>query len=231
MPTSGESDWSLSAGDVVTQAMIELGVLSSGEEPSDSEMHDGILRLNGMLRHWSGEANLWRESTATVIIPVGDGAVTLPGSVRNVNSVRSVPSVGTPRPLAVWNRDQFYSLPNRSQNGAPVACYIQQGIDGDQLTVWPVPAADITLHLDYSRTAETITAPNETMDMPQEWQEAVIYGLASRVANMFGATRLDPGAVQRVDGRGQALYQQLLDRDRPDSYYFETIDNPRGLYR
>jgi streptomycin 6-kinase len=84
-----------------------------------------------------------------------------------------------------------------------------------------VPSANITLELDYSRAAETVTDPSETVDVPEDWQEALILGLASRMASMFGKARTDGGNVGRIDAKAAALYQHLLDRDRPDSYYFE----------
>jgi hypothetical protein len=96
----------------------------------------------------------------------------------------------------------------------------QRGL-GLSIYVWPVPSTDITLELDYSRAAETVTDPSETVDIPEDWQEAVVMGLAGRCASMFGITRIDPGTVQRIDAKASSLYQRLLDRDRPDSYYFE----------
>lgn len=226
MTTSGLTDWQLTVGDIIRTAMQELGLLSSGEEPEASELTDGMVRLNGLLKSWSTEANMFREATATAVVTGGTGAVTLPGSVRNVSTARLVVSGTYQRQLAPWTRDQYHSLPNRMTTGTPVAFYTSQQIAGDALYLWPVPAANVTLHLDYSRTAETVTDPGETLDIAPEWQEVVYLGLASRMAGMFGATRLDPGLVAEIRQRGQGLYQAMLDRDRPDSYYFEANTGP-----
>jgi hypothetical protein len=114
-------------------------------------------------------------------------------------------------------------IPNRAQttNGGPSVYYLEKGVSGLTIHVWPVPSADIDLEIDYNRIADTVTDPSETLDLPEEWQEAVIMGLASRMASMFGVTRTDPATVQRIDQKAAILYQRLLDRDRPDSYYFE----------
>jgi len=199
--------------------MYELGELSQGEDPSGEEMEDGILRLNAMLRSWSGEGNLFREASGTLTLLAGVASGTLPADVRDVSSVRYVGSFN--RPLAQWNRGQFYSVPNRTQAGTPIAYYVSETISGKTLTVWPVPSTDATLELDYSRVAQTVTDPSETVDVPEDWQEALILGLASRLASMFGTTETAPAKVQRIDVRAQALYQRLLDRDRPDVYVFE----------
>jgi hypothetical protein len=125
--------------------------------------------------------------------------------------------------MGQWNRDQYYMLPNRTQTSSsgPSIWYAQKTTSGITIYVWPVTSTDIDLELDYNATVQTVTDPSETIDVPQEWQEFLILGLASRCASMFGTTRVDPATVQRIDGRASALYQRLLDRDRPDSYYFE----------
>ncbi len=227
MATSGVTDWQVTAGDMVTQAMQELGVLSSGETPEASELSDGIFRLNAMLKSWAGEGNLFREASGTIVIAGGTGAGTLPQGIRDTSSVRHVVNAAYERPLMRWNRAQYYSMPNRTTVGNPSSYYISDTVGGDEIRIWPVPADDVTLHLDYSRGAEIVTGSTQTLDVPQEWNEAVLYGLASRMANMFGATRLDPGAVSMVTQRGAQLYQELLDRDRPDSYFFEPWDGYR----
>jgi hypothetical protein len=89
------------------------------------------------------------------------------------------------------------------------------------LRIWPVPAADITLELDYSRRPFIAETPEDTLDVPQEWHEAIYMGLAARCASMFGADRVSPQTVARIEARAAQLYQRLLDADRPDSYYFE----------
>lgn len=224
MTTSGVTDWPLTASEVIKQALVELGALNSGEEPESTEQDDAMIRLNAMLKSWGGEANLFREGTGTLIVAAGTGAGTLPDDVRDINSVRYVVSATYNRPLTQWNRAQYYAMPNRDQTGNPIAYYVSKTIAGTEIRLWPVPVDEVTLHLDYGRAVETVTSPDETLDIPQEWQEVAILGLAKRCANMFGTTRLDPGTVQRIERDADMLYNRLLDRDRPESYYFEPWD-------
>lgn len=223
MTTSGITSWPLTAEEVVTQALVELGAVSSGEIPTGEEMEDGLLRLNSMLKTWAGEGNLYRETTATVTLTGGSPSVDAPSGTRDISSVRHVVSSTYSRQLAEWNRGQYFSMPNRAQTSSsgPSIYYPAKSISGITIYVWPVPSTNITLELDLSRAAETVTDPSETIDVPEEWQEALILGLASRCASMFGITRTDANTVSRIDAKASALYQRLLDRDRPDSYYFE----------
>lgn len=221
MTTSGITTWPLLAQEIVTQAAYELGAYASGEVLSGEDMEDGIVRLNGMLKVWAGEGNLFRETTTDLTVIAATGTVALPAGARDVSSVRHTVSATNKRQLAEWNRAEYFRLPNRTASGDPTAYYLAKSISGLTLYVWPVPSTNITLEVDYSRLPDVVTDPSETLDLPEEWQEAIIAGLASRMANMFGSTRTDAGTVSRLDQRAAALYQRLLDRDRPDSYYFE----------
>lgn len=221
MATSGVYNWPLTAGEIVQQAMIELGVLNSGDDPDTHEMTDAMVRFNAMLKGWSKKANLWLDEVGTLIVPGGQGAATLQQSVRDINSVRQVVSPTNHRLLAQWNRDEYYSIPNRAAIGNPTCFYVKRDVDSVQIYVWPVPSVDITLHADFSRAAQTITEPGETLDISQEFAETVIFGLASRIANMFGASRIDKATVEDVKGRAAMLEQELFDSDRPDSIVFQ----------
>jgi hypothetical protein len=222
MPTSGVTSWERTAGDVVKSAMVELGVISAEDEPEASEYDEALVRLNGLLKFLATKGAMYREDSGTLTIAGGTGAATLPVTIRDVSSARHIVSSTYQRLLMPWNRAQYYALPNRSQAGANPTIYMtQKTIAGLELRVWPVPAADITLNLDYSRSAEVVTAPDEALDIPQDWQDAITMLLASRCASMFGTDRVSPSSVQRIDGMADSMLNQLLDADRPDSYYFE----------
>ncbi len=225
MPTSGETAWLLTVRDLVKQAMLELGVIAPGEEPDASEMNDCIVRLNAMLKSWATIGGLsFLEGTTTVTVPAATASVALGLGIRSINSARVVESATNHRAMGAFNRSQYHSLPNKVAVGTPTVYYVSDAGETATLNVWPVPAAETTITLDYGRTIETVTDPSETIDIPQEWQEAVYLNLAARIASMFGTTRLDPSTVQDVMGRADRVYGRLLDADRPDSYFFEPYE-------
>lgn len=225
MPVSTNPDWFQTAGQLCLSAAMELGAVGLGDSLEDTEEAEMVNRLNGMLAKFSTDMNMWRDDTATITILGGAGAATLPSEVQNIRSVRYIQSATYKRLMAPWNRDQWLGLPNRAQAGAPTIYYVSQRMDGDQIYVWPVPAADADFEIDYARSFYFIEDPQQTLDMPKEWYEAALYGLAARAANIFGATRLDPQAIARIDAQARKTYDELLDGDRPDSYYFE-YDSP-----
>jgi hypothetical protein len=220
MTTSGVTAWSLTARDMVKASLLELGVISSGEDPEASEMEDCLVRFNGMLKSWQNTTNLFRETTANIVTTPATASVTLSAGIRDVSSVRFVQSATIDRLLYPMGRTDYLSMPNKTTAGSPTMYYLSRQRDAAVLYLWPVSATAATLRIDYSRIAETITDQSETVDVPEEWQETVILGLAERCIGMFGTSRLDPATAANVRQRAGALYSQMLDSDRPDSYRF-----------
>lgn len=225
MPTSGNTVYGYTAGQLMNSAACELGAVGMGDSLKSSEEAEMQRRLNGMLAKWSTDMNMFRETSGTLTITGATGAATLPNDVRGVRSVRHVISSTNKRPLAEWNRDEFYRLPNRTTAGNPSAYFLASGVEAYQIYIWPVPALSITLELDYNRAFYIVEAPEQTIDLPPEWYEALLYGLAARSANIFGTTNIAPQTIARIDTQARDTYQKLLDGDRPDSYYFE-YDSP-----
>lgn len=218
MTTSGVTTWELTARDLITAALRDGRILPSGEDPTADELTDCLLRLNGMLKTMSTKGNLFRDTEVTVSVTAGDPTVTLPADVRDVSGVRQVMSATNERSLFPWTRAQYQMLPNKAAVGNPSIYYLSRGIGAPDLSVWPVPSANISLKIDYSRVAETVINPNETLDLPQEWQQMIYKNLAVECADLFGA-QLSPLYIAKAE----ELYQQFLDSDRPDFYTFETV--------
>ena len=225
MPVSTNPDFFQTVGQLCLSAAMELGAVGMGDSLDASEEAEMITRFNGMLAKWSTEMNQWRDTSATITIVGGTGAATLPSDVQNIRSMRHIQSATYKRLMSPWNRDQYLGLPNRTQTGTPTIYYFSPGLDGVQVYIWPVPVTNQDFELDYARSFFFAEGPEQTADIPKEWYEAALYGLAARSANIFGATRLDPQAVARIDTQARVTYQALLDNDRPDSYYFE-YDQP-----
>jgi hypothetical protein len=214
MPSSGVTAWSLTARDLITQALRELGVLSSGEEPTSDELSDCLVRLVSLLKSLQAKgANLWRESIATATITANVASVALAAGVRDVVAARLV-GISYNRPLAQWERDDYRNVPNRAQAGDPIAYYVEQAVGSRTLYVWPVPTTGKTLELDVIRQVETITDASQTLDFPEEHQEALYTALAVRCAGLFG---VQPGP--ELVARAQQLEREMLDADRPESYF------------
>jgi hypothetical protein len=227
---STQSNWNQTVGQICLSAAMELGAVGIGGTLESAEELEMQNRLNSMLAKWSLKTNLFREASGTVTVDT-TGILTmdanqLGGLVRDIRSARQVLSANNKSLLTPWNRDEYFQIPNRAQTGAnPIAYYLSSQVDAPILYVWPVPTSPVTIELDYNRSFYFAQGPEQNLDVPPEWHEAVLYGLASRSAGIFGTTALDPTKVARCDAQAKTSYEEMLDADRPDSYYFE-YDSP-----
>jgi hypothetical protein len=141
---------------------------------------------------------------------------TLDAGIRSISSARLVNSSTSHRTLWPMDRSQYLSLPNKAAVGAPTMFYLSRERDAAVLYLWPVSATDVTIAIDYDRVPETVTDGSETLDIREELQEAVYANLAVRIAGIFGQ-QAPPELAQRA----ASLEMQMLDAERPDSYFFE----------
>jgi len=214
----------------VARAMKEIGALSSGENPEAEELEDGIQTFNWMLKSMAAEgANLFRTVEGAAIFLADTATVELDPYCSDVLEARLVQSLTFQRPMLRWDLGQYMQLPNKHQPGYPTAYYLSRTIGTLSMSVWPVPNLDMTILYTYARIPEDVLTGAETVDLPQQWTEAAYYSLASRLANMFGATRTDPASVQRVDAMSQMLMTRQLDSDRPASVFMGSYWGPRSF--
>lgn len=220
MTTSGITTGTLIASEIVANAMKKLGVLSSGENPEGSELEDGLSELNWMLKSFAARGlNLWRETEGSAVFAPGVATVVLTPYCLDVTEARLVQSSTFERPLQRWENGQYRQIPNKAQPGYPTAFYPNKQVDSIAMTLWPVPTVSSTVLYTYARITEDVTDGAQTVDIPQEWLEAIQLGLAARLIPLFGVARLAPDTAQDVRRRAQALEQLLLDQDRPASIY------------
>jgi hypothetical protein len=209
--------FSMTARDMVTQAMREIGVLASGENPTSDELSDGILRLNSMLKAYAAKGlNLWRDTDGSVDFAAGVSSMPLPGAL-SVSGVRLVTN-GIDRLMAQWETDQYASLPDKTTRATPVAYTLITATDGLTMQLWPIPDKAYTVRYNYGRITADVVQPSDPVDVPQMFQEAVWMSLAVRLAPTFGKARTDPQTVGLVAQRAAELERDMLDFDRPASY-------------
>ncbi|MES2904823.1 MAG: hypothetical protein V4696_11615, partial [Pseudomonadota bacterium] len=155
MTTSGVTAWSLTARDIITAALQENAIIGLGRTPTAAESEACMVRLNGMLKSWMPGA--FHETTGTVTITGGDASGTLAAGIKRIINAR-LELTSTERQLHEWSRDDYLSLPNKAAVGDPTIFYQARQLAGLTLYVWPVPAANKTLHIDYERVPETVTS-------------------------------------------------------------------------
>lgn len=108
-------------------------------------------------------------------------------------------------PLALYSRQEYMALPNKTANGVPVGVFYDPQTLVGYVYVWPTPfTSDDRIILTIDRQLQIGTATTETLDLPEEWLEPLKFGLAYRLCFEYGITRANSQFIQQE-------YQLLMD--------------------
>jgi hypothetical protein len=196
IPTSGsgQGDTVRTAQDIIKRALRLLGVIATGETPSNDEMQDGLTALNSMIDSWNTEGLMIPVSSReTFSITPSDNEYTM-GSGGDFNTTRPVKIDsaaalidGKEFPVEVLTEQKWRELQDKtSTREYPTALFYSSASPLSTVYLYPVPSASSTLVL-YSRGQITRPATASTsMILAPGYDEALTYGLAIRLAPEYG---------------------------------------------
>lgn len=110
-------------------------------------------------------------------------------------------------PMTQFSRDDYAQQPNKTINGRPCTNYLFEKTLWPTVTVWPVPNNDYDqLSVWRHRQVQDIGSLTQQIEVPQQWMEAIIWMLASRIAFEFPGIAADRRA--EVIQASQAFLQE-----------------------
>ena len=199
--TSGTTTFSITRDDIIKGALRKIGVVAQGEVPTTDQVTEAAFALNTMVKAWEADGMpLWALRTTPITLVAGQTTYTI-GNALTCDVV-------TDKPLKViqaWNRDpvsnidipmriitkqEYAMLGNKTTSGKPIQIYYEPQLDQGSLSLFPTPTTiDETgsvIYITYQRPFEDFNASTDVPDFPQEWYDAVVYGLAVRLAPEYG---------------------------------------------
>lgn len=218
MAVSSSSDFNLTAVDLVTEARRKIGIHETEEPLSAAETTAGLTMLNALLKAWQvggvSFSHYTQGSFALVasdvdyVFGAGGTFTTVPFDIIDVRLTRS----SIDRVMTELSREEYYAIPNKTVTGVPTSWFYDRQRNGGTMYVWPAPdSTGGTIKFTYVRKIWDMDANADDLDLPQEWYEAVIYGLADRMAENYGLINTPLG--QRVSEKALASLQEIKDFD------------------
>ena len=201
MAISGVTTFSLTGDQIVNAAMRKIAVLGDGQSPSATQLSNGTQALNVMLKTFTTKGMpLWVMTeyslalTATRIYTFGTGqTINIPAPLK-VTQVLRVDSTSA-IPLNLRSHYDYNLLSGTSSIGPPTAYWYEPLNQTGVLHVWPIPdtttIATNTLKIVYQKPFSDMVSGADTLDFPQWWHEAIIYGLAWRLCGDYGVPLMD----------------------------------------
>jgi hypothetical protein len=151
----------------------------------------------------------------------------------STSGIASVYFGASPRevPLGQLNRDSYVAQSDKTFTSRPTTYYFQRNETYPVLHLWPAPNADAesqTLVVWRHRHIMDVGSMTQSLEVPQRWMEAIILGLAARVA--AETPIVDLNLVPSLDQKAAIALQAARDGDNDGSPMF-IQPNFRGYTR
>lgn len=214
------------AGDIILGA-FELIRVSDGDSsaaPTSTQYERAANALNFMLTGWQADGlQLWCRKTASFSLTAGTinytigsgGTINVNRPMKIYNAWRHDVNNDTDVPIQIFSEREYNELNNKEQTGTPIGLYynpryesnaVQEGSTAKGLISIYSPADATTANLytitiNYQRPFNDFTPANyasETLDFPQEWNDAIKFGLAVRLAPHYGVPMLEYDRLKRM---------------------------------
>lgn len=191
MPTSGTYTFNPALGELTIYAYQLVGIRPTAL----LQEHMDVARTatNMMFTRWSNQGvNLWQVDLITV--PLIQGTSTYSVDANTVVMLDAYIEYGSPpidRIILPIGRTEYASYPNKQQQGFPTTFWFDRLLS-PTVTLWPVPNGQQT-YLKYYRVIRLQDANmngTEQVDVPAIWLEAMVYGLAERLAQIWSPEKV-----------------------------------------
>lgn len=219
MATSGSIDYSLTARQIIEFALRKTNMLALGQT-ADADMEDAALvELNVLCKEWMKYPQIWRLTEGYVALVNNTAAYALTPRPYKVFAARYRNASGIDLPMQEMTKDEYYDLPQKTSNGIPTSWYFDPQRGTSSIYTWPVllVATTETLRVSYQRRFEDVDDLANEVDISQEHLSTVGYNLAARLCDNFGRKGEH---ITRIIQRAEALFESMLDADRPEVIRF-----------
>jgi len=216
MATSGSTDFTLTARQIINFALKKIGALEGGGTASPEDADDAKEELNLLLKGMQ-KRGPFLFTTAT------DGSVSLVADQQSYDlttvkplrliEVRYRDTGGREIPMTELTRTEYWELPNKDSKGVPTTFWFHPESVDYTLYVWPVKASVTTqtIKYTYQRRIEDIDSLDDNIDVPEEWLDTIGYQLAYRLLPSFNVTG---ERAARITQFAAELWQAAKDYDR-----------------
>lgn len=194
MATSGTTDYSLDAQTIIKGSLRLVGAISQGEQPTTTQISEAMEALNMMVKSLAVKGlPLWvinnvpiTTVSGTATYNVGNGqTVNVPKPLKVTQAFYTRNSVDVP--IRLVTRDEYESLGNKTSQGTPSMLYYEPLRDYGVVHLFPVPDTTAPLvTIIGQHHIQDFDISTDSPDFPQEWFEALKYGLAVRLAGEYG---------------------------------------------
>jgi len=193
MATSQTYNFNPSLGEVSVFAYQLIGIRPTALLME--HMDAARVATNMMFARWSNQGvNLWTVEFVTVPLIQGTSSYSAPANavvMLDAYITTGVAPNAVDRIILPVSRTEYMSYPNKAQQGFPTTFWFDRQLS-PTFTLWPVPdGTQASLTYAYvSRIQDANLVGTQEMDIPPIWLEAMVYGLAYRLAQIWAPEKV-----------------------------------------
>ena len=211
----------LTAGSTVTEAYRLIGIVAEDEAPTPTQMARGLKTLRSMLRTWQvDQAMDWLSTDGWMTITPGKWVYFMGGKSLNMAfdfperplemfDIHITDYSGTDIYCEMLNAEDYHEIPNKYSVGRPLRAYLDAQLGQSRLYLWQVPDRQYVMKFRYQREIAIPEAETDFLEFPDEWEETLEYGLATRLAARNG---VNPAEYADVFQLAMKLEKDMKDR-------------------
>lgn len=187
MSTSGTTSFNLSNASIAVAAYSRLQIRRTALLAE--HMIDAYTEFNLMLSSIANlQPNLWKVDLVSVPLIAGQSTYSVaPSTVMILDAYISYGSPNVDRLIFPISRTEYASYPNKTSQGVPSVFWFDR-LSSPTVTLWLVPDSTSAYTLNYYRCSQVQDAnlpSGETPDVPYRWLDALVAGLAHRLARIW----------------------------------------------
>ena len=208
--------------DIITEAYERVG--RNPASLASNDIDSARRSINYMFSDWANNGpNLWAVDLQSIVLTPGTLYYDLQPrtvSILQVYTRTTSGGINTDLMMSPISRAEYDALPNKAQEGdRPFQYYFERTIT-PRLYIWQVPqAAGVTLFYHRMKIQEDAGDFTDSMDAPNRWMEAIVSGLAAKLAVKFAPDRLS-----FLQGLADSSYDRAAAEDREKVTLRITID-------
>lgn len=180
---------------IVTEALEELGLLAPGETASYDDVDFGIRKLNRMLNQWASEGvNIHYRAENTHTLVVADSSYTIGPSGADITTSRPQSieqafirdSNGHDYEVRVRPISEYREISEKTSPGRPWWLFYDPTPSYGTIYLYPTPDTAETLYIYSQKPFTNVTAQEDEISLPPEYQNMIISNLAIQMAPAYG---------------------------------------------
>ena len=226
MSTSGVDTFALTRDVAISMALRKLNVLELGVVPDSITISQANYNLNTMLKSWQTDGlKLWTINELVIPYTANKTTYTIGPSGADITNPRPLKLVYaylrnnqvTPAidiPMTLLGKTDYLMLGGKFNTGVTNTVFYDPLIPNGVLSVYLTPDSatviNYSLHLVYQRQIQDMVSSTDNFDLPQEWSQAIVWGLAAELAEDYD---VPAEKIQRITTRADKYKQDLIDWD------------------